>query len=43
MKILMLCTTGGVVNGFRRDLISSLQARGHQVVVVANFANNRDF
>lgn len=43
MKILLLCTAEGTVRNFRRDLILFLQERGHEVVVVANFANNSGF
>lgn len=43
MKIMLLCTTEGTIRNFRRDLISFLQAKGHEVIVVADFLSDRDF
>ena len=38
MKIMLICTTGGVVNNFRLDLIEALIASGHTVTVVADYS-----
>ena len=38
MKIMLICTTGGVVNNFRIDLIESLIACGHTVTVAADYS-----
>lgn len=41
MNIMLICTSGGIVNNFRQDLIDFLTEKGHVVTVIADYSDQK--